>query len=162
MPAGASAAPQPKRGQRQKQGKTDRPVRRQQAAHNNVAPVRKRLAILAAVCLTALAPAMPAVAAGLAPPVADCYAHGGQLTKTYTAAQLKNGLSTMPADIREYSPCYDTLQRALLNLIHGLNGGGTGGGGSFLPVWLIVVLALLVLGGAGLGIVAVRNRGQRA
>jgi hypothetical protein len=120
----------------------------------------KRLAILTAVCLAALVPATPGRAAGLSPPVADCYAHGGQLTKTYTAAQLKNGVATMPADIREYSPCYDTLQRALLNLIHGLNGGGSGGGGSFLPVWLIVVLALLVLGGAGLSIVALRNRGQ--
>jgi hypothetical protein len=122
--------------------------------------MRKRRAILTAACLACLAAATPALAAGLAPPVADCYAHGGQLTKSYTAAQLRHGLDTMPADIREYSPCYDTLQRALLNLIHGLNGGSSGGGGSFLPVWLIVVLALLVLGGAAFGVVAWRNRGQ--
>jgi hypothetical protein len=121
--------------------------------------VRKRFAALA-VCLASLVAATPAAAAGLSPPVADCYAHGGQLTKTYTADQLKNGLATMPADIREYSPCYDTLQRALLNLIHGLNGGGSGGGGSFLPIWLIVLLAVLVVGGAGFGVVALRSRGQ--
>ncbi len=119
----------------------------------------KRLAILTAVGLACLLSVTPAVAAGLSPPVADCYAHGGQLTKSYTAAELRNGLATMPADIREYSPCYDTLQRALLNLVHGLNGGGSsGGGGSFLPVWLIILLALLVLGGAGLGVAALRNR----
>jgi hypothetical protein len=91
--------------------------------------------------------------------VADCYTHGGQLTGSYTAAQLRSGLATMPADIREYSACYDVLQRALLQKIGKLSGGdASGGGGSFLPVWLIVVLAMLVLGGAGFGVVALRNR----
>jgi hypothetical protein len=129
------------------------------AAHNNVAPMRKRIGALIAVCLACLLPAGPVLAAGLSPPVADCYAHGGQLTKSYTAAELRNGLATMPADIREYSPCYDTLTRALLNLVHGLGGGASSaGGGSFLPVWLIIVLAVLVVGGAGLGVAALRNR----
>src|SRR5579884_2759287 len=123
--------------------------------------MRKRFASWTAVGLTLLGLAAPALAAGLPAAVADCYAHGGELTGHYTVAQLRDGLAHMPADIREYSPCYDTLQQALLNQIHGLNGGSAGGGGSFLPLWMIVVLALLVLGGVGLGIVALRGRGRR-
>jgi hypothetical protein len=119
--------------------------------------MRKRLAILALGGLGVMVLASPAGAAGLSPPVADCYANG-HLTNSYTAPELRHGLATMPAEIREYSGCYDVLQQALLNDIHGLNGSGSGGGGSFLPVWLIVVLVLLVLGGAGFGVVAWRNR----
>ena len=110
--------------------------------------------------LPVLLVASPSWAAGLSPPVADCNLHGGRLTKSYTAAQLKNGLATMPVDIREYSGCYDVLQQALLAQIHGLNGVGSAGGGSFLPVWMIVVLGLLGVGAGGFGIVAWRNRGS--
>jgi hypothetical protein len=102
--------------------------------------------------------AAPALAAGLAPPVADCSLHGS-LTHGYTAAQLQAGLATMPVETREYTDCYNILQRALLQKIGKLGGGeSSGGGGSFLPVWLIAVLAVVVLGGAGLGVVALRNR----
>jgi hypothetical protein len=68
-------------------------------------------------------------------------------------------MATMPAYQREYSNCADVLQQALLQKIGKLKGGGSRGGGSFLPTWLIVVLALLVLGGGGLGLWALRNRG---
>jgi hypothetical protein len=132
-------------------------VKRRQAAHNNVAPVRRLLAIVALGGVFGLL-ATPASAAGLSPPVADCQLHG-HLTQTYTAAQLRNGLSTMPAYIREYSGCYNVLQQALLEKIHHLSGGNASGAGSFLPTWLIVVLAILVLGGAAFGIVALRGRG---
>jgi hypothetical protein len=92
--------------------------------------------------------------------VADCNTNG-RLTHSYSAAQLRNALATMPADIREYSPCYDVIQRALLQKIGKLSpGGSSGSGGSFLPTWLIVVIVVLVLGGAGFGAVALRNRGQ--
>jgi hypothetical protein len=133
-------------------------VQRQQAAHNNVAPVHRLFAILALGWLLSVLPVAPASAAALTP-VADCQLHG-QLTQSYTAAQLRNALATMPADVREYSDCYDILQRALYQKIGKLSGGGSsGGGGSFLPTWLIVVLAVLVLAGAGLGVAALRNRG---
>ena len=134
-------------------------MKRRQAAHNNVAPVRRLLAILALGWLLGLLSATPASAAGLSPPVADCQLHG-HLTASYTAAQLRNGLSTMPAYVREYSDCYNVLQQALLQKIGHLKNGGSSDGSSFLPTWLIVVLAVLVVGGAVLGIVAVRNRGS--
>jgi len=121
--------------------------------------MRKVLVLIALGWLLGLVVVAPASAAGMAPPVADCYDHGGQLTHSYSVAQLKNGLATMPAEIREYSPCYDILQRALLAKIGPLrDGGSSGGGGSFLPVWLIVVLAVLVLAGASFGVLALRNR----
>ena len=91
--------------------------------------------------------------------MSDCYANA-RLTHSYTAAQLRNGLTTMPAYIREYSDCYNVLQQALLQKIGKLNPGGSSGGSSFLPTWLIVVLAILVVGGAAFGIVALRNRGS--
>ena len=135
-------------------------MERRQAAHNNVARVRKALLVLALAGGLGFASTPPAVGAGLAPPVADCSLHG-QLTKSYTASQLKNALNTMPADVREYSDCYNVIQRALLAKIGHLNGDAAGGGGgSFLPIWLIVVIALLVLGGLGFAVVAARNRGQ--
>jgi hypothetical protein len=103
----------------------------------------------------------PAAAAGLSPPVADCYAHG-TLTHSYTAAQLRAALANLPVDIKEYSACYNVLQQALLAKINKLSGGagGSGGGGSFLPTWLIAVLALFVLVGAGFAGLSLRTRGQ--
>lgn len=153
----ATAAGEDRCSQGEEGEMTKRTVERQQAAHNNVAPMRKRLLILVLGGLAVLLTASPAWAAGLSPPVADCYANG-HLTKSYSEGQLKTGLATMPIYIREYSGCYDVLQQALLKEIHGLNGGGSGGGGSFLPVWLIVVLALLAVGAGGFGIMAWRNR----
>ena len=104
-----------------------------------------------------------AAAAGLAPAVADCNAHG-QLTRTYTVQQLQRALATMPADIKEYTGCYNVIDRQLLADLGKLkrSGGSGSGGGSFLPTWLIIVLALLVLGGAAFGVVALRQRGEDA
>jgi hypothetical protein len=122
--------------------------------------MRKVLAVLALAWLLGLGLATPAAAAGLAPPVADCYAHQ-RLTRSYTETQLRRGLATMPAYIREYSDCYDLLNRALLQKIGKLPGGDSaGGGGSFLPSWLIVLLIVLVAGAGGFGAFALRNRGR--
>lgn len=121
--------------------------------------MNRLLAILALGCLLGLLSAAPAPAAGLSPPVRDCYAHS-RLTGQYTAGELRHGLATMPAYIREYSDCSNILQQALLQKIGKLDSGGASGGGSFLPIWLIVVLALLVLSAVGLGTWALRNRGS--
>jgi hypothetical protein len=95
--------------------------------------------------------------------VADCNSHG-HLTQTYTVAALKNALSTMSADVKEYTDCYDVIQRALLAQLSGShqngNGSGSGSGGSFLPTPLIVVLVLLALGAVTFGAVAIRRRGS--
>src|SRR5947209_5191733 len=100
----------------------------------------------------------PAGAAGVSPPVADCSAHG-KLTRHYSVSELKNAQATMPADVAEYTNCPDVIRRALIAAIGPINGSGTGGGGgSFLPGWVIAVLAVLVLAGAGAGVMALRNR----
>jgi hypothetical protein len=114
------------------------------------------LAVIAGGPLTGLANA-----AGLPPADADCQQHG-TLTKHYTVKQLQTALATMPADIKEYTGCPNVINNQLLSQLGKLPAGGSGGGGgSFIPVWLIVVLALLVLGGAGFGALALRGRGGR-
>lgn len=100
----------------------------------------------------------PAGAAGLSPPVADCSAHG-RLTHHYPASELRSALASMPADIAEYTNCPDVIRSALLAQIGSIGGNGNGGGGSsFLPGWAIAVLVVVVLGAAGIGALAVRNR----
>jgi hypothetical protein len=98
-------------------------------------------------------------AASLSPAVADCNAHA-QLTRSYSVGQLKTALATMPADIREYTDCYDVIQRALLaQLGQRRGGGGSGqGGGSFLPTPVIVVLIVLGLSAVSFGVLAIRRR----
>ena len=107
--------------------------------------------------LGGLTVASPATAAGLSPPVADCDAHG-RLTHNYSTAQLQSALATMPADVAEYTNCPNVIRQALLAKLGKLKGSDGSGGGSFLPTWLLVVLALLVAAGAGFGVVAIRNR----
>jgi hypothetical protein len=126
--------------------------------------MRKTMSLLTVVCaLGAVSqPLFPpsAAAAGVSPAVQDCDAHA-QLTRQYTVAELRSALASMPVDVKEYTNCADVIQRALLAEIGGLKDpNATGqGGGSFLPTWLIVVLALLVVGGVGFGVYAWRQRG---
>jgi hypothetical protein len=117
--------------------------------------------ITVAGALAALVLSPPAWGAAQPNPVADCNAHG-TLTHHYTPAQLRHGLSTMPADIREYTNCYDVLQRALLQAlgkpVPGANASNSSSGGSFLPTPVIIVLVLLLLGAVSFGAVALRRR----
>jgi hypothetical protein len=107
--------------------------------------------------------AVPAAwASGQPGPVADCNAHG-QLTHSYSAAQLRSGLNTMPADIKEYTDCYDVIQRQLLGQLGKPEPGAapssdSSSGGSFLPIPVIVVLVVLILVAAGFGALALRRR----
>lgn len=108
-------------------------------------------------CLMTAAPAP----AAQAPAISDCNANG-KLTQHYSVTQLREALSTMGADVKEYTDCYDVIQRELLAQIgssHGSGGGSHGSGGSFLPTPLIVVLVLLVLGAGGFSVFAARRRG---
>jgi hypothetical protein len=119
--------------------------------------MRKFSILIALLC--ALATASPAAAAQ-SPVVGDCVAHG-QLTQTYSDGQLKTGLSTMSAAVKEYTNCYDVIQRALLGQISGTQPtkSGTGGsGGSFLPTPVIVLLVLLALAAVTFGAIAIRRR----
>jgi hypothetical protein len=122
----------------------------------------RRLSVLIvaiAVAATSLVAAVPA-SARLTKPVEDCNAHT-QLTQTYTPGQLRQALNTMPADIKEYTNCYDVIQRQLLADIGGIksSAGNTGGGGSsFLPTPLLIVLGALVVAAGGFAVVARRQR----
>jgi hypothetical protein len=69
----------------------------------------------------------------------------------------------MPADIQEYTDCYNVIHNELLAQIPNahLSGGGasTGGGGSsFLPTPLLVALIVLVVGGMAAGGFALQRR----
>ena len=113
------------------------------------------VAVLAAGLLAA-APA----SAKLSGAVADCNTHT-RLTQTYTAAQLRTALNTMPADVKEYTDCYDVIQRALLADIGGIKADGSGssdGGSSFLPTPLLIVLGVLVVGAGVFAVIAYRRR----
>lgn len=123
--------------------------------------LRSMIAVVAALCACGAVAVTPAGAAQTRP-VADCNAHG-HLTRKYSDAQLRTALSTMSADVKEYTNCYDVIQRALLAQLGTPTGSGTGGGssgGSFLPTPVIIVLVLLVLAAVAFAAVAIRRRGK--
>ncbi len=122
--------------------------------------MRKAFSSLLAALLIAVS-ASVAQAAGLSPVVADCNTNL-RLTHHYSVAQLRSALASMPADVREYTNCGDVIQRRLLAQLGALrgHGGSAGGGGSFLPTPVILVLALLVAGGVGFAAYAYRRRGS--
>ena len=81
--------------------------------------------------------ALAAVGAGAAPALAapnavlsDCNTNGA-LTHHYSRADLQAALNVMPADVKEYTNCYDVISRALLasagGTSHGRGASGTGG-----------------------------------
>lgn len=94
----------------------------------------------------------------MSPPVADCSAHG-KLTRHYPVSELRQALKSMPADVAEYTNCPAVINRAIVAAIGPIGAKGTGGSGSsFLPGWVIAVLVVLLLAGAGSAAVAMRNR----
>jgi hypothetical protein len=123
---------------------------------------RRSIATIFAVAVAAAALlGAPPASAKFTAPVADCNAHG-QLTGHYTPAQLRQGLNTMPSDVKEYTDCFDVLNRAYLAAIGRLKTGapasaGTGGS-SFLPAPLLILLGVLIVAAAGFGVVAIRRR----
>ncbi len=122
---------------------------------------RIRLPVAVLIVVGALVlPGSGAFAAAQSPVIADCNAHS-QLTAHYTVAQLRTALNTMPPTVKEYTNCYDVINRALLAQVGSGSGGGSAGkgsGGSFLPAWLIVALVLLIVGGGGYAFLAYRRQ----
>jgi hypothetical protein len=106
--------------------------------------------------------ASPAAIADPPSPVSDCNLHGA-LTYRYTVAQLRHGLSAMPTYVKEYTDCYDVLDRTLLAQAASSRPiansvGGSGSGSSMLPTPVIGALALLALLGSIFGALAIRRR----
>ena len=114
--------------------------------------------VCAAVALTA---GVGAPLAGVAvgnPIINDCEANG-QLTHPYTLSQLRHALAVMPASVKQYTNCYDVIQKALIQARKTGTAGpapsGGGSGGSFLPtpvIVILIVLAVAALGFAGLAL----------
>jgi hypothetical protein len=127
--------------------------------------MRRLVTSLAIACaLLAAAPgAAAAAASGSAQQVlTDCNDHGS-LTGHYTADALRNALASMPADMREYTDCYDVIEKQLFaQLGTSPNGGssttGSSSGGSVLPTWLVIVIVILALAALTFGALAIRRR----
>jgi hypothetical protein len=98
------------------------------------------IAVLAALILPLGAVmAAPAMAYNISAVYKDCEVNG-QLTKSYPRAELQSALSSLPAQVKEYSSCADVIRQALLRASSGgggihansksvLAGGGRRGGG---------------------------------
>jgi hypothetical protein len=117
--------------------------------------------VCAATALTA-GVRVPLAAAAGNPIINDCEANG-QLTHSYTLAQLRHALAVMPASVKQYTNCYDVIQKALIEARRtGSAGPATSSsGGSFLPTPVIIVLVVLVLGALALaGLALARRRGS--
>ena len=127
---------------------------------------RRAITILALGCaLSVGAPALaPAALSGTpAQAITDCNDHG-RLTQSYSAQALRQALAQMPADVREYTNCFDVIERQLFKQLGQKSSGsaGTGStssGSSFLPTWLIIVIVVLALAAVTFGALALRRRG---
>ena len=89
--------------------------------------------------------------------IADCIANQ-QVTGNYTLAQLRHALNTLSPTTKEYTNCYDAINRAIAAKVGGGNGSSNSSGGSFLPTPLIIILVVLVLAAGGYGVLAWRRR----
>jgi hypothetical protein len=92
---------------------------------------------------------LPSRALAISPVIADCNTHT-KLTQHYTVSQLRNALATMPADVKEYTSCYQIIQDQLYHQlgkpVPGSAGSSGGGSGISAPI-LIVIIAIIVVGG---------------
>jgi len=133
---------------------------------HNLAPMTRRvITVLSLVCALAAGPAaaVAAAASGDTPraAIADCSAND-RLTQHYSSATLTAALAQLPADVREYSDCYDVIEKQLFAQLGksstGASGGGSSSGGSVLPTWLLIVIIVLALAALTFGALAIRNR----
>jgi hypothetical protein len=99
----------------------------------------------------------PAVAASGNSVINDCQSHG-RLTHSYTLTELRHALAIMPASVKQYTSCYDVIFQGVLTVRGGKTTGPKGGGGSFLPTPVIIILVVLILAGVTFGAIAIRQR----
>jgi hypothetical protein len=126
---------------------------------------RRVITVLALGCaLSVGAPALAgAAASGTAgQAISDCNDHG-RLTQSYSSPVLRQALAQMPADVREYTDCFDVIERQLFKQLgqSGAAGGASGtssSSGSGLPTWLIVVIVVAALAAITFGALALRRR----
>jgi hypothetical protein len=82
--------------------------------------IRRHITV-ALIALAALGLAAPAAHADYRAAIRDC-ADDGVLQGSYTRQELRQALSHLPADLREYSDCTQVLNRALASLANKNNG----------------------------------------
>src|SRR6185437_5502770 len=131
--------------------------------HKLAAMTRRAITVLALGCaLTVGAPALAGAAASgtAAQAITDCNDHS-RLTQSYSSPVLRQALAQMPADVREYTDCFDVIERQLFKQLgqSGAAGGGStsSSGDSGLPTWLIVVIVVLALAAITFGALALRR-----
>ena len=132
--------------------------------HKLVPMMRRVVTLLAMVCALGLgAPVIAAAASGgtASQAISDCNDHG-TLTKSYSASTLRAALAQMPVDVKEYTDCYDVIERQLFKELgkpaSGTATTGSSSGSSFLPTWLIIVIVVLALAAVTFGAMAIRRR----
>ena len=116
-----------------------------------------RLILIAWVATLGLA-VLPGQALAISPVIADCNAHT-KLTHSYTVSQLRTALATMPADVKEYTSCYQIIQAALYHKLGKPVPGsaGSSGGGSGISAPILVVIIVVIVVGGGLAYAAWRR-----
>lgn len=126
--------------------------------------LRRAITFLVVLCALSLAAPMVAAAASSDTPqqaISDCNDHG-TLTATYSASTLRAALAQMPVDVKEYTDCYDVIERQLFKQLGksapGSANTGSSSGSSFLPTWLIIVIVVLALAAVTFGAIAIRRR----
>jgi hypothetical protein len=122
--------------------------------------MRGTLRLFAVACAIVLPVLATAPAAQAASPVdailKDC--SSGHLSHSYTLAQLRKALAEMSASEKQYTSCVDVVTQGILTVKAGKTTGPKGGGGSFLPTPVIVILVVLILAGVTFGAIAIRQR----
>jgi hypothetical protein len=88
-------------------------------------PILLTVLALSGVSAVAAAPALGDASAVLS----DCNTNG-TLTRQHSRVDLRAALNSMPADVKEYTDCFDVINRALLaGASAASNGRGSSGGG---------------------------------
>jgi hypothetical protein len=125
--------------------------------------MRRVITLLAVACALSLgAPMVAGAASGgtASQAISDCNANG-RLTSYYSPDVLKSALAQMPSDVKEYTDCYDVIERQLFKEL-GSSGTVTApkssSSSSFLPAWLIIVIVVLALAAIAFGAMAIRRR----
>ena len=112
---------------------------------------------IAALAVTGLGATSALAAGGGNAILTDCQVNG-KLTHSYTLKELRHALAIMPASIKQYTNCSDVIFQGIAAVSHGKTTGPTGGGGSFLPTPVIIILVVLILVGVTFGAFAIRQR----
>jgi hypothetical protein len=132
--------------------------------HKLLPMTRRAITLLALVCALSLAAPVVAAAATSGTPtqaVTDCDDHG-TLTTYYSPTVLKAALNQMPVDVKEYTDCYDVIERQLFKELGRSSTGAatptSSSSSSFLPTWLVIVIVILALAAITFGAMAIRRR----